>query len=222
VCRGCGLSVQCTDCKNTVPQGRLQPAFSDSDFTSAECMHLKRMVVPSVYASAPHLHSSPQLVEPTFCMLLWVCHECLQPVKMSFLSWHWLKPIPVQLDIPLQILTVQLLTTATNQIMFWLSCHMILSKVEAVSRYSMHRNTKGEVVFHVLVKVLDDCQKAELMLFTPLCVTWFCQQCHNLEIVSYFWKGKFLQVSESENCSSVCLSPLSSKNSNFIIHSFRP
>ena len=33
-----------------------------------------------------------------------------------------------------------------------------------------------------------------------------CQQCCDLEIVGCFWKGKFLQVSESGNCSSGCLS----------------
>lgn len=170
----------------------------------------------------PHtcIHHRNLLNLPSVCS--YECHVCLQPVKMSFLSWHWLKPIPVQLDIPLQIQTVQLLTTATNQIMFWLSCHIILSKVKTVSRYWMHRNTKGEMVFHVLVKVLDTCKKAELVLLTPLCVTWFCQQCHDLDIVSCFWKGKFMQVSEPGNCSSVCLSPLSAKNSDFIICNFRP
>lgn len=35
--RQSGCAVQCTACKNAQPEGCVQPAFSETDFTSPEC-----------------------------------------------------------------------------------------------------------------------------------------------------------------------------------------
>ena len=42
--------------------------FSESDFTSPECIHLNRMVVPTFCATTSHSHSTPQPTELTFCI----------------------------------------------------------------------------------------------------------------------------------------------------------
>ena len=41
--------------------------FSESDFTSPECMHLNRMVVPTFCVTTSHSHSTTQPTELTFC-----------------------------------------------------------------------------------------------------------------------------------------------------------
>jgi len=40
--------------------------FSESDFTSPECIHLNRMVVPTLCATTSHSHSTPQLTDLSF------------------------------------------------------------------------------------------------------------------------------------------------------------
>src|SRR5215469_4436041 len=41
--------------------------FSESDFTSPECIRLNRMVVPTFCATTSHSHSTTQPTELTFC-----------------------------------------------------------------------------------------------------------------------------------------------------------
>jgi len=40
--------------------------FSESDFTSPECIHLNRMVVPTFCATTSYSHSTPQPTELSF------------------------------------------------------------------------------------------------------------------------------------------------------------
>ena len=43
--------------------------FSESDFTSHECICLNRMAVPTLCATTSHSHSTPQPTEPSFSTL---------------------------------------------------------------------------------------------------------------------------------------------------------
>ena len=65
--------------------------FAESDFTSSECIHLNRMVVPTVCATNSHSHSTPEPTELTFSTppvsspsLLLACRDYLpvqKPIK---------------------------------------------------------------------------------------------------------------------------------------------
>jgi hypothetical protein len=64
--------------------------ISETDFTSSECIHLNRMVVPTLCATS---RTTTCRTYPTLS-LLWVSRHHLLPVQVTFLFRNESKPVP--------------------------------------------------------------------------------------------------------------------------------